>query len=163
MLLDDEVFAVLTAIVIIASVLGIAFIIRDEIPGEPFTAIGLLNEDCRIGDYPKYAYPNQTLNLCLYIYNHMGKPVYWKVVFKLGDNTSLPTVNTTSPKPAILEWRGVLDHGFNITRKVKVTIPSTPLNITRATLIFELYTYNTLEGKWEYTGRWVHLHINIKR
>ncbi len=44
MLLDDEVFAVLTAVVIIASVLGVAMVVRDELGGERFTAIGLLDE-----------------------------------------------------------------------------------------------------------------------
>jgi len=162
-LLDDEVFAVLTAIVIIASVLGIAMVVRDELAGERFTAIGLLNEDCRIGDYPRYAYPNQTLRLCLYVYNHMGEPVYWKVSYKLGDNTTLPTTNTTSPRPVIAEWRGVLDHGLNSTRIIEVTVLEPPANATRAALIFELYTYNTLENRWEYTGRWVHLYITVER
>ncbi|MFZ8794654.1 MAG: hypothetical protein ACO2O2_12335 [Acidilobaceae archaeon] len=106
MLLDDEVFAVLTAVVIVASVLGVAMVVRDELGGERFTAIGLLDENCRMGDYPRYAYLNQTLRLCLYIYNHMGKPVYWRVVYKVGDNTTLPTTNTTSPRPAMAEWRG---------------------------------------------------------
>jgi uncharacterized membrane protein len=162
-LLDDEVFAVLTAVVIIASVLGVAMVVRDELGGEMFTAIGLLDENCRIGDYPRYAYPNQTLRLCLYIYNHMGKPVYWRVVYKVGDNTTLPTTNTTSPRPAMAEWRGVLDHGLNATRRIEVVVGEPPVNATRVALIFELYTYNTAEGRWEYTGRWVHLYINIRR
>ncbi len=163
MLLDDEVFAVLLAVVIVASTLGIAMVVRDQFVAEPFTAIGLLNENCRIGDYPKYVYPNQTIRLCLYVYNHMGKPVYWKIAYKVGDNKTLPTTNTTSPSPIIAEWRGALNHGFNVTRLVNVSIPELPANTTRATLIFELYTYNTVEGRWEYTGRWVHLHVNIRR
>ncbi len=58
------------------------------------------------------------------------------------------------------EW-GVLDHGLNATRRIEVVVRE--VNATRVALIFELYTYNTAEGRWEYTGRWVHLYVNIRR
>ena len=58
---------------------------------------------------------------------------------------------------------GVLDHGLNTTRRIEVVVGEPPVNATRVALVFELYTYNTAEGRWEYTGRWVHLYISIRR
>jgi len=163
LLLDDEVFAVLTAIVVVASVFSAAMLIREGYVAEPFTAIGLLNENCRIGEYPGYVRSNSTVTLCLYVYNHEGKPLYWKVVYRLGSNKTLPTNTTPSPEPAIQEWRGVLGHRQNSTFKVVVRIPEIPLNTTRVTLIFELWAYDVNLHTWVYTGRWVHLHVNVAR
>lgn len=163
MLLDDEVFAVLTAIVIVASAVAIAMVVREGYVAEPFSAIGLLDENCRIGEYPRFVRENSTVNLCLFIYNHEGKPIYWKVVYKIGSNRTLPTNTTPSPEPVLREWRGLLNHGSNTTFKIEVGIPRLQVNVTRVTLIFELWSYDVEAKTWRYTGRWVHLHVNVVR
>jgi uncharacterized membrane protein len=99
-ILDEEVFAVILALTIIASSLGIALTWRAS--GEAFTAIGLLDESCKIGVYPRTVAVNQSLTLCIYIYNHMGKPVAYQVLYKVAVNASqLPKATAPSPARAL--------------------------------------------------------------
>jgi hypothetical protein len=100
------------------------------------------------------------LNLCIYVANYLGEPAYLKVVYKIATNTTL--LNTTKPslQPAIMEWRLVLNNDEE--KEFKVSVPVYMLSsVTRVALIFELWQYNYVKGDWVYTGRWVHLYINI--
>lgn len=159
MLLDEEVFAVVLAVSVVASAVGIALVLG---PGgsEAFTAIGLLNSECRIGEYPVKAYNGSTLHLCLFIYNHMGEAIYYRVAYKIAASQGdMPTNTTPSPRPVIAEWKGVLGDGWNETTRVEVPVAA-PSGSSRVALVFELWVYRQGEG-WVYTGRWVHLYVNV--
>ena len=159
MILDDEVFAVLMAIVVVASVFTAAQILRPEVV-EPFTAIGLLNERCKIGDYPREVILGENITLCIFVTNYMGRPIYYRVVYRIGTNETLPTNTTPSPEPEIMEWRGVLGHGDNATFKVVVPVQYPEgKRVDRVALIFELWIYDLDNNRWVYTGRWNHLYV----
>jgi len=158
-LIDEEVFAVLLAVIVIGSVFAAA---QEFKRIEPFNAIGLLNEDCKIGDYPSFVLIGENLTLCIYIYNHMGKPEAFKVVHRFGDPSTLPTNTTPSAAQELWSRIVVLDHGREALIRVSVPIPYRPDLVGRnATLIFELWIYRPGEG-WIYTGRWVHLHVRVE-
>jgi uncharacterized membrane protein len=159
LLLDEEVFAVILAVSIIASALGIALILRPENP-EPFTAIGLLNEDCKIDEYPKTAWDNSSINLCIYVANYLGKPGYFKVVYKLATRETLPNNTTPSPEEALREWRFVLRDKEDKTFPISIIVYSIR-GEAHVALVFELWLYDYSTRNWTYTGRWVHLYINI--
>ncbi|MFN3268654.1 MAG: hypothetical protein ACK416_05295 [Zestosphaera sp.] len=160
LIIDDEVFAVILAITVIASVIGVVSVLRPEIT-EPFTALGLLNQDCRIGYYPKTATNNSTLKLCFFVSNYVGKPIYYRVVYKIGDNETIPTNTTPSPRESVLAWFGVLGSKQNVTRLIEVPVYTHKPIPDRVALIFELWLYDTESKQWVYTGRWTHLYINI--
>ncbi|MEL9908078.1 MAG: hypothetical protein QXP97_00765 [Desulfurococcus sp.] len=159
-LLNDEVFAVILALIIVASV----FTVAQEFRGiEPFNAIGLLNQECKIGYYPDFVLIGENLTLCIYIYNYMGSPEAYMVVYKFGTPDTLPTNTTPSPEPALWNYTVVLNHGEEALLKIGAPIPYRPDMIgDNASLIFELWMYNTAKGEWEYTGRWVHLHVVVR-
>ncbi len=159
MMFDDEVLAVLLAIITVASVIGAVQVMRPGVV-EPFTAIGLLNQYCMIGDYPKKAIPGENITLCIFVSNYEGRPIYYKVVFRVGTNMTIPSNSTPSPEQSLGMWRGVLSHGENTTFIVSVAIPKW-FNGSRAALIFELWIYNTTARGWQYTGRWVHLYVDV--
>ena len=160
--LDEEVFAVIMAIVVVASVVGIAQLIRSEVV-EPFTAIGLLNSECRIGDYPKEVFEGEELRLCLYLYNHLGRPQLMMVKYKLGDKNVIPTNMTPSPEAPLKTFKFLLNHGANTTLPVRVPIPlNTELVGKEVALIFELWVYDKDLGEWVYSGRWVHLYVKMR-
>ncbi len=160
-ILDDEVFAVLLAIVIVGSVFAIAQVIRPEVT-EPFTAIGLLNEECRIGHYPKEVFQGQNLTLCIFLYNHMGYPLLMQVRYKIGTNETLPTNTTPSPQPVIKELEVLLDNNDNATILVQVPIAVGGEYVgKRVALIFELWIYDISKQEWVYTGRWNHLYVKV--
>jgi len=159
LVLDEEVFAVVLALSIVASALGIALTLGPGNP-EPFTAIGLLNEECKIGGYPATAVNGSGVRLCISVANHLGHPAYFKVVYKLATNESLPNSSSPSPEQAVMEWRAVLGDGEE--RLFLITAPVYTLRGEyRVVLVFELWIYSTSGGGWSYTGRWNHHHISV--
>ncbi|MEM0025579.1 MAG: DUF1616 domain-containing protein [Zestosphaera sp.] len=160
LIIDDEVFAVILAVSVVASVIGVVSVVRPEVT-EPFTALGLLNEDCRIGYYPKTAANDSTLKLCFFVSNYMGKPVYYKVVYKIGDSETIPTNTTPSPREPVLTWFGVLGNMQNVTELIEVPVYTRKPLPDKVALIFELWLYDTESTQWVYTGRWTHLYINV--
>lgn len=157
MILDDEVFAVILALIVVGSVFASAQVLRPRVT-EPFTAIGLLNSELKIGDYPKTIVAGYNVTLGLFIDNHMGYPIYYRVYFKIGDNTTLPTANKSSPLKPVKYWEGFLDHGQNATFKIVVSVPEPG---HRKALIFELWIYDPVNRTWVYTGRWNHLYVDV--
>ena len=160
-LLDDEVFAVIIAIIVVGSVFSGAQLLRPSVT-EPFTAIGLLNENCKIGVYPDKVFRGENLTLCIFLYNYMGYPLLMQVRYKIGSNTTLPTNSTPSPMPTILVFNKLLDHGENTTFYVEVPIKVNESFVgKRIALIFELWIYDIDHDKWVYSGRWNHLYVEV--
>ena len=160
LILDEEVFAVILAITIVASTVAIAFTLRPETV-EPFTALGLLNEECKIGDYPRTVVNGSTIDLCIFVANYMGKPVYYEVLYKIGTSENLPSNTTPSPAEPVDKWIGVLNNKQNTTFKVKIPVYTSTLNTSEVALIFELWLYDTSTSSWVYSGRWNHLYVNV--
>ena len=92
MVIDDEVLAVLTAIVTVACALGIALSLPRS--PEPFTAIGLLNEQGKIGDYPRVLVAGEPVRLQVFVMNHLGKAAMLKVEAKIGARGRIPSNST---------------------------------------------------------------------
>lgn len=161
LIMDEEVQAVIVALAVVASVFASAMILRQGVVAEPFDAIGLLDESCKIGYYPTEALVGGNVTLCIFISNYMGEPEYYKVVYKVGTNETLPTNTTPSPEPAVMEWRVALPHGGNTTFLVEAPFNPPPgyRGLDRVALIFELWRYDAREGGWVYTGKWVHLYV----
>jgi len=156
MIFDDEVLAVVLALIVVGSVFGVAELLRPRVT-EPFTALGLLNENLKIGDYPSKVVAGQNITLGIFVDNHMGYPIYYRVVFKVGDNTTLPTNSTESPMPPLKYWEGFLDHDANTTFLIHISVSE----VGRKALIFELWTYDPEAGEWRYSGRWNHLYVDV--
>jgi uncharacterized membrane protein len=158
MVLDDEVMAVLTAVVMIASIIGIAMMLPRN--PEPFLAIGLLNERGKIGDYPRLLVTGEPIRLQVFLENHMGKASMLKVEAKLGSRGRIPTNKTPLDAKPFLERIVILNHGQNATIPVEFSVKSEGVNLA---LVFELWMYDTSRGTWVYTGRWCHLYVNVTR
>lgn len=153
---DEEVFAVIMALIVVASIFGIAQVLYK--PTEPFTAIGLLDSHCKIGDYPHHIILGQEVTLCVFVHNHLGRPGLFQVRVKIGDRDHLPTNTTPLDSPIVKEVTRVLDHDSNFTQKITLKLNETGANIA---LVFELWVYNTTIKDWVYTGRWNHLYVNV--
>ncbi len=159
-LLDEEVFAVIMAIVVVGSVFGAAV----QFPRhEPFDAIGLLNSQCKIGDYPDFVITGENITFCIFVFNYMGKPEAYMIEYKFASPSQLPTNTTPSPADVLDRYYLVLNHDENMTFKVLIHIPDNPDLVGKnATLVFELWRYDTQKGNWTYTGKWVHLHVRVE-
>lgn len=156
MIIDEEVLAVLTALVIVGSVLSIAMLIPRK--PEPFLAIGLLNEKGYIGDYPTTIVAGEPVRLNVFLANYLGRVALLQVRVKLGSRGWIPSNSTPLDAPALQNITVVLEDGKNLT--VPVTLKISEPGINRA-IVFELWMFNTTSGTWVYTGRWNHLYVNV--
>ena len=160
MIMDREVLAILTAILTAASIMAV-IVLFHGVGHEPYESIALLNAQCQMGPYPSQAVVGGNVSLCLYVENHMYHVEYFKVVYKIGVNTTLPTNTTPSPEEPVMEWRLVLGHNDNVTFHVKVPFnpPKAYTSSDKVALIFELWRYEEPNG-WTYTGRFVYIYVH---
>ncbi|MEM1674097.1 MAG: DUF1616 domain-containing protein [Candidatus Bathyarchaeia archaeon] len=155
---DEEVLAVLTAIAVIAAVFGGSQVIYAGRVVEPFSELGLLGPSGRIGDYPRSVVAGSPFQLNIYVGNHEGKAVYYRVLAKVGDKSSI--INASIPLSAepIMDIRIVLGHNSSRIIPVNITLYEP---ITNARLVFEMWVYNESDGAFRYHGRWNQLWINV--
>lgn len=155
-MIDEEVTAVIIAIILVAGIFGASQLLTQGRVVEPFSELGLLGPEMKIGDYPKTVLVNESFKLHLYIGNHEGRVMYYIIRAKLGDETT--QVNDTTPAEAqlIAEYETILPHGHNKTIPITLSI-GRPMRNGR--LIFEMWT---LEGREiRYHGRWLQLWMNV--
>jgi len=160
-ILEEEVLAVLAAILLVSAVfVGVQAFSAGRVI-EPFSELGLLGAEGRIGGYPKEVVAGAPFTLNLYIGNHEGKTTYYKVLVKL-DNTS-STVNGTTPLSAepIMEVRTVLNHNSSQIIPVNITLYEPA---TRLRLVFELWMFNETARSFSYhQGVWNQLWLNVTK
>ncbi len=156
--LDSEVLAVLAAIVVVSSVFaGVQLLAGDRVV-EPFSELGLLGPEGRIGGYPRSVPAGVPFRLNVYVGNREGRSMYYRVLVKVGTREKAP--NATAPLDAepVAEVRAVLVHGSSKTVPVELAIAEPAAN-TR--LVFELWAYDEEAGGFRYRGLWNQLWINV--
>ena len=157
-MIDDEVKAVVMAIIIVAGALSIAQTLASERIPERFSALGLLGPDKKIGGYPKTVLVNQTINLYLFIDNHEGRTIYYIIYVKLGDKWTEVNENKSAEAPILYTYEVILPHGMNTTIPLSLKINQL---MTNARLIFEMWIYDPTAGTPRYHGRWNQLWLNV--
>lgn len=163
-LLDKEVFAIITAAVIVASVMAASEIVKPY-QGSQYAALGLLNQNCVIGDYPSVVNNGDNVTLCIYVSNHLGYPALFLITYKIGNASTLPTNTSPSLANPILQWDIFLENGENTTFTIEVPVDIGPMNTPskEVALIFELWYLSPESGDWVYSGEWVNLYIRVNR
>jgi len=156
--LDEEVLAVLTAIIIVMTAFAIIQTIYSGRIVEPFSALGLLNENSKIGDYPNQVIAGVPFKLNVFIQNEEGKTMYYKILVKTGNKTSI--INSTIPLNAepILEIRTVLPNNASQIIPVNITLYQQATNLR---LVFEMWILNETTQTFTYYGRWNQLWLNV--
>jgi len=156
--LDDEVLAVLAAIVIVSSVVAGVQVLYAGRVVEPFSELAILGPEGKIGNYPKEVVAGSPFTIVVYVGNHEGRTVYYEVLVKLGNKSSV--VNETTPLTAepIAELRTVLSHNSSATFPINLTLrePGTHLR-----LVFELWTFDEAAREFKYRGIWNQLWLNV--
>lgn len=154
--MDEEIRAVVLAAVVLAGLLAVSQAITEGRVVEPFSALGTLGPNMKIGDYPKAVLAGEPFRLYLYVENHEGRVMYYRVLAKVGDNSTLVNETVPADLPPLASYEVILCHGENSTIPAEIALPAPAQN---ARLIFELWAAGD-GGAWEYTGRWNHLWIN---
>ena len=109
----------------------------------------------QLGDYPSEIVAGQSVNLYVYVGNHMAQPMYYDVMVKVGDNTT--TVDPAALTP-VKQFEGVLpDNGTWIFPTI-ITFPKAGVN---QRIIFELWIYNGSVNLDQYNARWGQVWLNV--
>jgi len=152
LLLDEEVLAVVAAIVVVGAALAAALLLGLAVR-EPFSAIGLLGPEGRIGGYPTEVKIGVPFRLHVYVYNHMGVPVWYVVYVKVSNSTAEPPL----PERPVLKLQRLLLHNETWVEPFSVALNSTG----RWRVVAELWAVHP-NGTLAYTGRYVQLWVDVR-
>ncbi|MEM2167651.1 MAG: DUF1616 domain-containing protein [Candidatus Bathyarchaeia archaeon] len=155
---DEEVLAVLAAIAVIAIVFAVSQALYAGRVVEPFSELGLLGSSGKIGDYPRNVAMGLPFQLNIYVGNHEGKVMYYRVLVKVGDKSSIVNASTPLSTEPIMDVRVVLEHNSSRIIPINITLYEPMIN---ARLVFEMWIYDEVAGVFKYHGRWNQLWINV--
>lgn len=157
-MIDTEVTAaVLAVITVVAIAVGVEALLPYRM-SEQFSELGVLGPNMKIADYPKELVTGENFTLYLYVGNHEGHVMYYRVLVKLGDNTTKISEDEPSDAEQLLSREVILQDGGNWTAPITLSIDKPGLN---QRLIFELWIYNPESHQFQYHGRWCQLWLNI--
>lgn len=154
-ILDEEVLAVLAAILVVSAVFAVAYTINYGRVVEPFSELGILGSKGKIGDYPREVLVGRPFPLNVYVGNHEGRAMFYKILVK-----HIPGSNVTPPIPVdpILEVRVILQHNSSRIIPIWITLYEP---MVRSRLIFEMWVFNESIGGFAYKGIWNQLWLNV--
>ena len=156
-MIDDEVKAVVLAIIVVVGVFAASQTIYAGRVVEPFSELGLLGPNKKIGDYPKEVVVGLPYRLYIYVGNHEGEVKYYRVLIKLGDAETFINETTPADAPIIHSFDQVLMHNQTVIRPYDMVINSTGTNLR---LLVELWSFDPERDEFVYTGRWNQLWLN---
>ncbi len=154
MLLDDEVKAVLAAILVVVIAFATAQYLSAVKVTEPFSELGLLGRNMKLADYPSNLTVGEPALVYIYVGNHMGRPMFYRVEAKLGNESS-----PVDPSPLSPFWTHYLLLEHNSSTVIPLHFSVNQTGTYR--LIVELWAYNETVRGFQYHKRWVHLWINV--
>ena len=160
--MNDEEFKAVALVVIGLMMVVAAYPIIMKYRGvvEPFSELGILGPNMRLGDYPKEIGVGQNLKLFIYLGNHEGGVNYYRVYAKLGDANSTVSDSIATDAPIIASWDIILPNGGNNTIPTNFSIPTAGPN---QRIIFEQHIYDSESGNFVYHNRWTQLWMNVYR
>lgn len=144
----------------VVTILAVFVAISPLLPatGEKFSELGVLGPDQKIGGYPTSLPVGQHFLLYTYVGNHEGRPSYYQVLVKAGNQSTTISNSTSADAPAILTRFLVLSDNSSTTFPVTLSMPNAGLN---QRLIFELWMFNTTTTQFTYTGLFNQIWINV--
>jgi len=160
LIVDEQVMAVLLAVlVVVGAFAGSQTFFPDRIV-EPFSELGILGPEAKIGDYPRELIVREPFTLYLYVGNHEGRVMYYAVLVKLGNRTTSISNEEPMDVPVFARYGVVLLDGKNWTRPVTLSVEEPGVNYK---LVFELWAYNEGVRDFVYHGRWCQLWLNVTK
>ena len=158
MTVDERITVGLVACILALGTLSVAPVLLGKRVVEPFSELGILGPNMKLGDYPKNGVTGEPFDLFLYLGNHEGEVQYYRVVVKQGDQTQNITEDTQLDAPTITLIEYSLINKENTTLPISIAPLRSGIN---QRIVFELYRYNTETEGFEYNGNWLQLWMNV--
>ena len=156
-MIDEEVSAAVLVILLVAGVIVFSQFFTSRVV-EPFSELGVLGPGMKIGDYPKTVLVNETFKLYLYIGNHEGHAVYYRVYIKTGSKGTFVNETVPADAPVVAFYEAILASGQNKTIPIELSLRKPMVNCR---LIFEMWILNPETREFNYHGRWCQLWLNV--
>lgn len=156
--LDEQIviFSIIVVIIIGAFIVSNYFFANTV--KSPYSMLGILGPDKKVGDYPKNITLEQNFTLYIFLGNKEGKVMYYRVLVKVGNATSVVNQTNYLNVQPIAVYSFILANGQNETRKINLSINTTGQNLK---LVFELWAYSTSANQFVYWHIWDQLFINV--
>ena len=119
MTIDERITIGLVACILAFGVLTVAPVLLGKRVVEPFSELGILGPNMKLGDYPKEGITGEPFDLFLYLGNHEGSVQYYRVIIKQGDQSKNVTEDTPLDAPLVT----IYEH--SLIDKQNTTIPIT--------------------------------------
>jgi len=159
-LIDERVTAALVALIVVVGAFSVSQAFLAGRVVEPFSELGVLGPNQKIGDYPNSMLVGENFTLYLYVGNHEGRSMYYRVYVKLSDRSSLVNENTSLDAPHIAYHDVILQNNQTWLKPVTLHIDKPGTNLR---LVFELWTYTPDQEAFTYHNRWLQLWVNVTR
>ncbi|GAB6946133.1 hypothetical protein JCM16161A_02630 [Vulcanisaeta sp. JCM 16161] len=154
MLFNEEVLAIIAAIVVVFLVFFSLYPAISRYAIEPYAVIAYLGPNGTIMGYPSTVYPGEPINVSVYVYNGMGKPIWFIVnIYIANANLTEPPLNTTP----VLTMQRILLNNETWVQGITLSINGTGDYRVFATLW--MYDPNNLELK--YLDTYTYLTLNV--
>jgi len=155
---DEELKAAALVIIGLMGAVAVYPILAESRIVEPFSELGILGPNMKIGDYPRELVVGERFNLYLYVGNHEGRAQYYRVLVKLGDRSMNVSDVTPLDAPVVASWDVVLPNESNATISITLSVGRAGLN---QRLVFELDRFDSTTGGFVYHQRWNQLWLNV--
>ena len=150
-----RVCAVIMGIMFLFALISVSGLLVPIEQGESFSELGILSQNKTMDNYPSQTGINQTIHLYGYVGNHMGEPMLYTVLAKLGDNQTVENPALTQP---FEQYSRVVSNNQNWTFPIDISLSKPGIN---QRIIFELWAYNQTLNHNQYQNIYGHININV--
>ena len=157
-LIDDQLTAAAVGVVLLIAVFNVSSFYLSDRTVEPFSELGILGPNQKIADYPTNVLAGQNFTLYLYVGNHEGRVMYYQVLAKLGNVSSVSNDNVSLSVPPIASFGMVLLDNQTYLKPITLSLLHSGTNIR---LIFELWDYQANVTSFAYDHRQNQLFMNV--
>ncbi|MCP8317828.1 MAG: DUF1616 domain-containing protein [archaeon] len=157
-MIDEKISTVTLAVIVVIGAFSVSQAFLAGRVVEPFSELAVLGQNQKIGDYPKSLMVGENFTLYLYVGNHEGKVMYYRVYVKLGNQSSIINESVPLDAPPMAQYETILSKDQTWLKPMTLRIDEPGINYR---LVFELWVYKPDEGIFTYHGRWNQIWLNV--
>jgi uncharacterized membrane protein len=156
-LMDDEIKIVSIGLIVVMMGIAVYPVLSAHRVVEPFSELGILGPNGKLGDYPSEVSVGEPVNLYLYVGNQEGLAQYYRVDVKIGDREQNVSDVVALEAPVVASYSLALPSGANTTMPIAVRLSEPGVN---RRLVFELHRFDVEVGEFKYQ-LWAQLWLNV--
>jgi uncharacterized membrane protein len=156
--IDEQLTAATVGIILVIALLNGSNYFLSNRTVEPFSELGILGPNQKIADYPTSVYAGQNFTLYLYVGNHEGHVMYYDVLVKVGDRSSVINENVSLASPPIASYSMVLMDNQTYLKPIVLSLSHAG---TDERLVFELWDYRANVSGFVYDHRFNQIYLNV--